>query len=112
MLEFRPQQVLADALALLAQVAAKQIYEAQDLPQGRPQVVRHRIAERFELAIGGLELRRALDHAPLELGVEPADLGLGRRLGGVLGHRGELARRGALAAARRYELDDVVDRDT
>ena len=46
--------------------------EAVDGPQGRTQVMRDGVGKRFELLVGGLELGRALGHAPLQLGIQPA----------------------------------------
>ena len=55
----------------------QQIDKSVNVAQRRAQVVRHRIAEGLELLVGGGELRGALLYAPLERGVQPADLLLG-----------------------------------
>ncbi|MBV6476031.1 MAG: hypothetical protein MOGDAGHF_01608 [Rhodocyclaceae bacterium] len=51
--------------------------EAVDGAQRRGEVVRDRIAEGFQLAVGRCQFRGALDDALFQAFVEPADLGLG-----------------------------------
>ena len=48
--------------------------EPVDGTERGPQIVRHRVAERLKLAVGGLEGRRARDHPLLQLDSQAADL--------------------------------------
>ena len=53
-------------------ILLENLHEAGDRAQRRAQVVRHRIAERFELAVGGEQFRRPRLDAQLEIQRGPA----------------------------------------
>ena len=69
----------------LGAVLEQRLAEAVDRAQRRAQIVRHRIAEVFQIGIGRLELSGALDDALLQFGVELADFLFGTfALGDIL----------------------------
>src|SRR5208337_1583969 len=50
--------------------------ESADVPQRRPQVMRHRVAESFQFFVGSRQLGRPLHHPMLELFIEFSDFSL------------------------------------
>ncbi len=69
-----PEIALRLVRHVLGEVVDQGLAEPVDRAQRRPQVVRHRIAERLQLGVRGLQLGGALRDARLELGVQPQHL--------------------------------------
>src|ERR1700674_5116331 len=68
--------VLSARIECRAEFFHEHLGKAADMPQGRPQVMRHRVTESFELLVRGFQLGRPLYHSLLEFIIEFSDLSL------------------------------------
>jgi hypothetical protein len=83
----------------------EQAREAVDGAQRRTQVVRHRVGERLQLAVGRVERLGALDHLALQLHVELLQPLLGRHLLRHVAPRAVIADEGAVRVVQRPAAD-------